>query len=317
MTDQILSVLNPIKITDAMFISSTVLENDYAAYDPAHAYVIGNRCISIATHRVYESIANSTGKDPTDPLNCIKTLPSSTTVALNGAVWLDVETTNKWKMVDGESSSQTVTTSPLTAVFRPGFFNSNYLGNVDAESVVITVHDAPGGNVIFSSTSVLEGSAPSDYYEYFFSPFKPLTDFLASGIDPYSTAEITISLIRTGGIVKCGFFSIGDLIPLGLTQYGAKAKPKTYSYINTDTFGNNLIVRRKSAKDLSATAWLFLEEANGVLEIITALLDVPCLLVIASGAEYAGLRGYGLISGDISYDHPADCLLTINQSGMI
>jgi hypothetical protein len=111
--------------------------------------------------------------------------------------------------------------------------------------------------------------------------------------------------------------SFGDLQELGETQYGAKAKPKTYSYIKVDDFGANTIVRRKSATDMSASAMLSLFEANNVNEIIQSLLDVPCVWMGSDLPEYRGLRVYGLGKGEISYDHPQDCMLTLNVEGLI
>jgi hypothetical protein len=303
-----LSILAPIPITDAMFISSTAPETDYTAYNAATTYAIGDRCISTVTHRIYESLrATNINHDPTVATNLAGTAPW----------WLDVGPTNKWAMIDGEVSTQTSIASPLTVVIRPGHFNSMFLAGLDSETLAITVKDAPGGNVIYSYSGSLENSAPGDYYEYYFDPFKPQTDFLVSGIDPYSAAEITLTLTKGSGNVLSGILAMGDLRPLGQTQYGAKAKPKSYSYIKIDDFGNNVIKRRKKAKDISATAWVALSEANAVLDTITELLDVPCVLIGTDLPEYSGLRGFGLVSGEMSYDYPQDCLLSITLQGMI
>lgn len=303
-----LSVLAPVTIVDAMLISSTAPEADYPEYVPATTYGTGARCISIATHRIYESLReNNMGNDPTKINNRAGAAPW----------WLDAGPTNKLAMFDGEVSTQTIVNSPLTVVVRPGVFNGMYLGKIDAEFLEYVVRDAPGGEVISSYSGDLENSAPGDYYEYFYDRFKPQTDFLASNIDPYSAPEITLTLSSTSGLVKCGVLSIGDLRPLGLTQYGAKAKPKSHSYVKLDDFGNSVIKRRKSARDMSASTWLKLSEANSVLDVTTDLLDVPCFWLGTDLPEYGGLRAFGLGTCEISYDHPKDCLLTLNVNGLI
>lgn len=302
------SVLQPVGITDAMLISSTVTENDYAVWSNATTYSIGQRCISTTTHRIYESMANSNlAKDPTDINN-----RAGTTVW-----WQDIGPTNKWAMFDTEVSTQTEVASPLTVVIRPGFFNSFWLGAIDAEQLVAVVKDAPGGNVIFSYSGALEGSEPADYYEYCFERFKPLMDFLASGIDQYNNAELSITLTKASGTVKLGILALGDLRPLGKTQYGAKAKPKTYSYIAVDEYGKTKIKRRKAAKDMTLSAYLKLEEANSVLDLITSLLDVPCVWVGTGLQEYSGLRAFGLGSGELTYLKTKEVLLTVDVQGMI
>ena len=303
-----LSVLVPVAITDAMFDSSTAAENDYAAWSSVTTYAVGNRVISTATHRIYESlVAGNLNHDPTDTNNRVGATPW----------WLDYAPTNKWAMLDGEVASATTIASPLTVVMTPGFFNGLYLGGLDAEQLDITVKDAPGGNTIYSYSGVLEGSMPADWYEYFFDRFTPQTDFVASGIDQYNDAQITLSLSSASAPVACGMFQLGDLRPLGTTQRGAKAKPKTFSYIAINEFGENEIVRRKRAKDMSASAWLALDEANAVLETINDLLDVPCVWIGTELPEYAGLRVFGLGSAEISYDYPRDCKLSLDVKGLI
>jgi hypothetical protein len=301
-----LGVLVPVTITDAMLISSTISETDYTAYSAATTYALGDRCISTTTHRIYESLqAGNINHDPTDITN--RLTPT--------LYWLEVSPTNRWSMFDGEVSSSSTHATEITVVLEPGFFNGFYLGGISANTLTVTVKDATGGNVIYSYSASLEGSAPDDYYEYFFSSFNPQTDFIASGIEAWSTAEITLSL--TGTNVSLGILSIGDLRTLGNTQYGAKAKPKTYSYIKIDDFGNNTIVRRKSAIDMTASAMLNISEANNVIETIRSVLDVPCVWIGSDLPEYQGLRVYGLGSGEISYDQPEDCMLSLTVQGLI
>lgn len=310
-----LSILAPISITDTLLTSSTVAENNGTAdggaiaYNAATTYGLAARCISTVTHHIYESAqAANTGHDPTDINNRI---PATT------AWWLDKGPTNKYAMFDGVVSTPTVDASPLTVVLKPGFFNAVVGFGFDADTLTITVKDAPGGNVIYSDFHTLENSLPSDWYDYFFAPYKVQRDYIDYGIDQYLNAEITLTFARTSGNISIGMLAVGDLRPLGETQYGAKVKPKTYSYINVDAFGNNTITHRKSANDLSATAFLAVEDANRVLETITELLDVPCAVIGSTLSQHSGMRVFGLLSGEISYDQPNDCLLTANVQGLI
>jgi hypothetical protein len=303
-----LSVLAPLEIESANLISSTVPESDYPAWASGTTYAQGAFCISPATHRVYQSmVAGNVGRDPTDINNQA------------GAVvyWLDVGPTNRWAMFDGEVSTQTVVASPLTVVLQPGSFSGLYLAGLDAGAISITVKDAPGGNVVYSYSGQLEDSQPADYDEYFFDRFKPRTDFLAGDIQQYNSAELTLTLSSQGGTVKCGVLAIGDLRSLGRTQRGAKAKPKTFSYISTDAFGKTTIKRRKAAKDMTATAMLDISEANSVTDLIQSLLDVPAVWIGSGLQEYGFLRVFGLGSGEISADGSGYCQLSLNVQGLI
>lgn len=301
-----LSVLAPIVITDTKLTSSTAPETDYAAWSSATTYAVGDRVIR--AHRIYESLkATNLDHDPTLPENQVG----------SPAWWLDYAPTNQWAMFDGEVSTQTILASPLTVVIKPGFFNSIYLGNIDAEHLVITVKDAPGGNVIYSYDADLESSAPGDYYEYFFDPFEPQTDFLASNIPPYNNMEATITLTSASADVALGIIALGDLRPLGTTQYGAKVKPRTFSSIVTDKFGKTKIIRRLATTDMSAVGILKLVSANTVIATLKSVLDVPCVVIGTDIPEYAGLRVFGLMSSDVEYINYEEVQVSINVQGMI
>lgn len=303
-----LSVIVPNPIATNNLASSTAPENDYAVWSSATTYALGALVISTVTHRIYESMqASNLNKDPTDIKN-----QSGATV-----YWLDVGPTNRWAMFDGEVSTQTVIASPLTVVMKPGVFNSIYMAGLDADDVTITVKDAPGGNVIFSYTAALEGSAPGDYDEYFWDPFKPLSDLVVEGIEQYGSAELTLTLSKGSGTVKCGVMSTGDLRVLGKTLYGAKVKPKSYSYIKTDDFGVTKIVRRKATTDMSLTAHMDMTEAQASLGIIQSLLDVPAIWIGSNLPIYGGLRTFGLGSGEITYAGPDRAELSLSVMGVI
>jgi len=172
------SVLVPIAIDSGMLASSTEAEDDYAAYNPATTYGItdSDRVISTTTHRIYQSLrASNINHDPDDVVNRAGDAPW----------WQDVSATNRWKMFDDQVATPTIADSPFTVVLTPGPFNAVDLRGLDADEITITVKDAPGGAVTYTYTGDLEGSEPGDYYEYYFDPFKPQTDFIATGIEPY------------------------------------------------------------------------------------------------------------------------------------
>lgn len=304
-----LSVLAPLTITDAVLISSTAPETDAPVWVVGGTYALNDEVISPVTHRIYQSQeAGNVGHDPTVAAN-----RTGTTIW-----WVDMGPTNQRAMFDGVVNTQTIVASPLTVVLRPGFFNGIYLANVDAETIDVVVRDSPGGNVIYSFSGDLEGSTPADYYEYFFDRFSPQTDFLATNIDPYNAAEITLTLASADGAnVACGVMAVGDLRPLGATQYGATAEPKSYSYIATDDFGVTTIVRRPAVTNMTADAIVDLTEANTVLSTVQSLLDVPCVVVGIDLVNYAGLRVFGLISGKMTYDEPTEVTLSISVQGLI
>lgn len=300
------SVLAPITVDDLVLFSSSVAEPtttgtniDPPLYNAGTTYAL-NEIVRRPNHRRYRSrVASNLGNTPeTSPLQ-----------------WKDIGAVNKYAMFDNASNTRTYGASPLTVVLRPGFFSSLYVGEINASSITVTVKDAPGGAVIFTETSSLDGAMPGDWYEYWFGGFRPLSDYYVTGVEPYYNCEVTVTI--TGGPeVSVGILAIGDAKPLGQAQYGAKAVPIDYSYIKTNEFGETEIVKRHAAKSMTLTAFLEQSEADQALQAVTNVLGTPCVWIGSGVAGYGGLRVFGLGSGELSYDSPVHALLTINVKGL-
>lgn len=303
------SVLAPVAITGAMIVSSTVPETDYGTFSMLKAYALGERCISTVTHRIYESVSASSnvGHDPTDLINQFGAVPW----------WVDQGPTNLWAMFDGYVSTKCSAASPLSITLRAGAFNAIALFGLEADSLAITVRDAPGGNVIYSYAGPLESSAPADYYEYFFDRFKPQSDFIATNIEAFNNAEITISLTKVTGLAKCGLIALGDMKAIGLTEYGATVTPNSFAFIDVDKFGRTTITPGANTTDMSLTAKLSISEAATVAETLKQLQAVPCVWIATDHVDYSPLRVFGQGKPTISFDGPEICTVNLEVKGFI
>lgn len=290
------SAIVPQPITTAKLLSSTATEADYPVWDKNKTYVVGDRCIDVATHRIYECTrASNTGKDPTDIRN--RTAVSTT----EPAWWFDFGPTNRWAMFDGDVSTQTVVPTSLTVVLRPGLFNAIYLAGLDADDAVITVREATGGEVIFTRSLRLEESQPDDYDLYFWMGFRQQADLLLTDIEQYAKAEITITLSKGGGDVKCGLLAVGDLRVIGRTLTGVKVKPRSFSYVDLDKYGRLQTVRRPATVDMSLTALVDPAEADRVIDMAKELLDVAAVWIGSELPGYRSLRTYGRADCSMEY----------------
>lgn len=300
-----MEVLVPIPITDAMLVSTTAPEDSTDVW-AAGAFIIGEYCHRVETHRVYKRVTNGTdagGEYPED-------FPDR---------WQDYRPTNAMAMFDGEVSTQTVVASPLTVVLQPGFHNAIAFFGLEGTGIVVTDRDGPGGAIIFGPyEDSLDASDRGDWYDYWFAAFKPKTDLVLSGIAPFATSELTITITNAGGDAKCGMVAIGDLRSLGVTlrDPSPRAKPTSFSYVDIDEFGNNKIVRGKSAKDMSATVYYDVADGNRVADTMQELLDVPCAWLASIADKHRALRTFGLGSGDIAYEDPG-CRLGVSVIGVI
>lgn len=314
--DDIASVLAPISITDEMMVSITaggieLTEDAAPLWNPSATYAEGDRVYLQETHRVYESIKDgNANRYPGD-------LANQFNAAGVASWWIDAGPTNRYAMFDALISTQTVAPTPLAIVLRPGSFNGIAMFGLDADEIDIVVTDYPGGTVVYSYSASLEGSQPSDYYEYFFDRFKPQTQFIATDLIPYGESEIRITLTKGSGDVRVGMIALGDLRPLGEPLRGASVEPIDYSYVSTDTFGNTTVRKRNNATSLAMSAKMDINDANSILDTIKEVLGVPVVVVGSKARGYENLTVFGLLSGRIQHDDYGMPTLNMTVKGLI
>lgn len=297
-----MEVLVPITITDAMITSISVAEDPTAPW-VAGTYAADALCHRPNTHRVYRRIDAGTSATP----------PES-----DAPHWQDLRPTNRWSMFDKEVATATTATNTLSLVIKPGNANAVALVGISGgEGLTVVTRDAPGGNVISTYTDALEESAPSDWWEYWFMPFKPRTAVLVADIEPYLGMEITITLTGSG-TVGCAMCVVGDLRPLGDTQFDAECQLVDYSYVDIDkSTGKNTIQKGKTAQDLSAEVLLDASEANRVKDTMVEVLGQPCLYVPSRYSQYRYLWTYGLGAGKVKPKSAKEASLPLTVQGLI
>lgn len=287
-------------------------EDTNPAYSSSATYSTGDRVYVLSNHSVYESAkdANS-GKDPTLPANQFNAAGVQTW-------WIYVGPTNRTAMFDGLISSETVADSPLTFTLTPGAFNGFALFGIDADSYSVTVKDQPGGDVIYGEPiTPLEGSKPADYYEYFFDRFKPLKQFVRTGIEMYGDSEISITLSKSSGQVRLGMFAIGDMKPIGIPQRDAVVSPGGFTYFKQDAFGNATVKKRPNATSMSISCVMPIENANSVKADIDSISATPVVVVGSEAALYEWMTTFGLVTADITPVPYPDATIKLSVKGFI
>ena len=307
-------VLVPVTLTDAMLTSSTAVEPaaGETAWNATTSYTVGQECYLAATHRIYTNLV--AGVDAIAP-----------NLSLTGSSprWKDTRATSKWAMFDPRSSSQTALVTPLTVVLRPGIFNAIALYGLDGTALSISVKDAPGGTVIYTYSSDLT-EPPVDHFDYYFGRIKAISKILCSDINIYADPEVTLSITAGAGVtVKDGMVAFGDLRPLvntegvGGTQYGASAKPTTYSYITTDASGINTVNRRTHSTDMDITVTMPQADTDSALSALQDVLDTPAAWIGSDVNGFAGLNTFGLASASINYASPGYSTANIQVKGLM
>ena len=296
-----MKIIKPITITDAMFTSSTAPETDYTAWNSGTAYVVGNRCIRVSTHRCYECLVNNTNFTPE--------------TNLTGATpkWLDLGPTNKWAMLDDKWGTATTIATPLTVVLSPWIIlDSIALLNVTAETVTINV-TVDGSNVYSKSVAMVSGGGILDWYAYFFSEITYISDVVFTDLLPYLSGIITIGFTASSGNVSCGNCILGSYYQMGSTQYGATSGIIDYSAKTVDAFGNTTITQRTYSKRMTSHV---IVDNTIVDDVIRTLADYRSTPLVWIGADniFTNLIVYGFYKDfdvNISYPYDSDCTLTI------
>lgn len=298
-----MKVVKPTTVTTAMLVSSTVAEDDYAEWNAATSYAVGDKVIRLTTHRIYEAL--QAGIDATLPEN-----------ATGGPTprWLDLGATNRWKMFDEIVGSQTTGPSPMVIELQTGIINSVAMVGLSGINTVRVqmINDAV---TVYDQTIDLDNTPIYDWYDYFFEPYDTSDSALFRNLPPFGNATVTATFTSTGTPAVGGLI-VGNAYSLGDVSYGATAGITDYSRKETDTFGLVTIVRRAYSKRMSVK--LFFDTA-GLRRLHTLLADLRATPCVWIGAEkdtvtFAPLVIYGFyrdFSIDIAYPTLSYCNLEI------
>lgn len=304
-----MKVIKPTAITDAMFVSSTIPETDYTAWNPATSYTVGQRVMRAVSgvHRNFENLIAGVNA----------TLPE---LATTGATprWLDLGATNRWAMFDNKVGTLSSTTLDLTQVLTPGSISGIAALGLTGRTLQVTMKDTTGGTVVYDRTVDLDGTIITSFYEWFYEDFQQLTDVTLTDLpQQYYTPEITFK-ITSSGAVACGTYSLGKVYTLGLSQYGASVGIISYSVKTTDIFGNTTVVKRQNSKRNNLKLMTDKALFNRTYQLLASLDSVPCVYIGAEALGYEPMIVYGFwkdFSIDVSY--PTMNLTNIEIEGLV
>ena len=294
-------VIPPLAIIPALLTSSTCAEPHASetAYNAATTYALDAVVVVAADHRTYQSLqAGNVGHTPS----------SSPTW------WLDIGPTNRWKMFDLLRNTQTEQASPLTVVITPGVrCNSLALLGLVGDSVAVTV--TSGGLTVYTHTQDLNTREVLDWYDYFFEPFSTMPSLVLFDLPPYTNAIITVTITRAVGNVSCGSLVLGSYVYIGGTQYNAESDALNFSTVERNTFGDTLLIPRRTVPKTNQTVVCKKSRVNKVRDLRDALNAVAAVWSglddITDGyAEALLILGY-YRRFSINVAHPDDAIITL------
>ena len=259
-------IVKPITITDAALISSSVAEDDHAAWVAETTYSPGAKVIRTATHRRYEALATTTGDTP-------ESSPDQ---------WLDLGATNRWAMFDDSLFTQTThTTGALELELQLGAaWDSIAIFNAQAGSVRVQVHDASGELALHDETYVLSPtiSEPS-WHQWFFTTREYRPERFIQGIQAYGSSVATLTFAPSLGGVSIGMLAIGRARGIGATLYGIELGIMDFSVKTRDEFGRQRLVERNYADTMRLDVVVEKARFAQLKRELAALRAQPCVYV--------------------------------------
>jgi hypothetical protein len=282
-------IIQPEYTNDATLNSTNVAEADYPVWDALTSYAINTLLIYIDTnkHWVIRSLVNSNfGNIPTG--------------LSSDANWVKVSETNRWKMFDLKTTSQTFNANTIDVTIDGlSFVDSIYVGNVDGASIQIIGKDQFATTFYNVTKSLVSTDGIYDPYTYFFSPLVYLTDLVLFDLPVYSLGTYQIIINKTGGIAKCGTLLIGKMLNIGGTEYGMTIGITDYSVKTANEFGDFVITERAFSKNVQLTASVEKSNVNSVVNMLNRLRATPIVYLGAddytSSFAYGFYKDYGVV----------------------
>lgn len=290
--------INPVDVTPAVLVSSNVAEADYAAWSSGATYALSARCISTATHKVYESLqAGNINHDPT---------------ADDGTWWAEVSATNRWKMFDQGVGSQTENASSIEVTLAPGLINSIALLDIVASSVQVVV--VADGSTLYDETFTLgDGAVLADWFEYFFADIDTVTNFTVVGLPVFSGGELTVT-VNAPVTAKVGTLAVGRMVEIGRTRSAPRVGIVDYSRKQTDEWGKTTVAERSFARRVEAEALILNSRLDYIANQLAAVRAKPCVWIADDSGRFEAMTIYGFYKDwgiNISYQDHSDTTISI------
>lgn len=277
-----MQIVRPIAITDANLTSIDLTEDDEPPYDSGTTYALGDRVISVATHRIYESLQGSNIGHP------VPVSPATET-----DWWINVGATNIWKMFDGGVATQTVAIDGFEVVLTPGRIDSLALLNLEASTYQAVL--TSGVDVVYDSGVVsVEATQVGDWYEYFYEPIVNISDIVLTNIPQYADGVLTVTIAAPGSVAKLGMLIVGTFRDIGVLQVRPRVSIKDYSVKTTDQWGNVTVTQGDFSKRMSAEVAVTNVLIDEMVRLLTAYRAVPVVWV--GTTEYTSTIIFGFFA---------------------
>lgn len=277
-----MQAIRPYVINDINLLSTNVAESDYPVYDPLTVYSLNETVMYIDTnkHWVIRSLANdNTGNIPTG-------LETDTK-------WVKVSETNRWKMFDLKTTSQTINTESISVeIGVTSTVNSLYVGNVQGASLTVIGTDQFDVEIYNRTVNLVSTDGIYDPWTYFFNPIEFVEEVVLDDLPPYALSKYQVT-VTSSSIAAIGTLVIGYIQELALTRYGMTMSNIDYSIKQANEWGDFQITERGYSRTVDLDAYVPTANKNSIITFLNRYRATPIVWI-----------GSGFYLGSISYGFP-------------
>lgn len=241
---------------------------------------------SVSVHKVYQDVQNS------------NTNHNPVTDAVSGAAWwVPVGSTNRWRPFDrnifeAAESAGNITYSLLLSEVVTGVA----LFGLNAASITLELLNTSAAVVTTQTLNLTDTSAITDWYEFY--TWQPAAVTKALFTDFSGFPGYTLNITLSGTNTRLGALALGRVVSLGIAKAGTEVGFRSYSRKDTDEFGQVMLVRRPTARTMTAQFAVPVNDMDRVADVIADLNDQPTVWYAAQNRPGLGALVFGIVAGD-------------------
>jgi hypothetical protein len=315
-----MKVIRPIAVTASNYIKSPTdygYQNtgDYAEWNIATAYTVGQRVIVDSLKSTFECVLNDTGTAPTLTMT---------------SPWVRIGATNAWKPFDGAVGNQLIgyaggTQAVDSMIFRlygMGRFSAVAVLGTDASRVRVQYFDPDGVQTYNVVKYAVDTTPVVDAWTYCFADLGVRRDFVFDGIDGWGTSastylQIVVSNDATGVAVRVGEILIGIATQIGDTHAGVNLGLVDYSRKETNDYGDVSIIERAYSYSGSCEIEIEKQYRSRAQRLIAELRATPCVFFPSEDDADDGIVLYGFPTDfTITYETPQRAYASLEVEGL-
>ena len=298
-----MKIIKPTAVTSASLISSSVPEPDVdeMLWVATKNYAVNEEAIRTETHGRYARKVPGISATP----------PES-----DSANWRLVGPTNRFAMFDRKVGTASTSEGSVSVTIQAGGVSGLGALELVGSSASVMVKDAPGGTVVYERDISLDGTLVNSVYDWLFSDFEQLTDFVLTDLPQhYTNAEVSFAVF--GATASVGVLQVGQVLEIGGTEYGAKVGIIDFSKKNKDEFGNSDLLEREYSKTGSFQVMTAKADFNKIYRRLASLRATPCIYIGVDAVGFEPMIIYGWYRDfGIAVPYPTRHLLNIEIEGL-